>query len=160
MATVDDVPVATTPPGGYGHEMPPPILAGCDDPLAAGAPDLRGTWKVVHVERDGEPLPAALPVWQHVERIEQAGDRVVVTAAGVIHDMRADGTFERGVHDVMQTDFTTPIVVAASFEHGMLVLRPRGVDGIEVRRRLDGEQMVWDYGPLFTARLDRTDPPT
>jgi hypothetical protein len=28
--------------------------------------------------------------------------------------------------------------------------------GIEVTRRLDGDQLVWDYGPMFTARLERT----
>jgi hypothetical protein len=27
--------------------------------------------------------------------------------------------------------------------------------GIEVTRRLDGNQLIWDYGPLFTARLER-----
>ena len=41
----DDIPVAHTPPGGYGDEFPPPILAGCTEPLVAEAPDLRGTWK-------------------------------------------------------------------------------------------------------------------
>ena len=25
--------------------MPAPILAGCTEPLVAGAPDLRGTWR-------------------------------------------------------------------------------------------------------------------
>src|SRR4051794_31253515 len=135
MVTVDEIPTAHTPPGGYHGEMPAPVLAECDEPLVDGAPDLRGVWKVVHVERDGTPLPPDMPVWQHVERIEQVADRVVVTAAGVIHDMRVDGTFEHGVHDVMQTDFTTEIEVAASFEAGVLVLRPQGMAGIEVRRR-------------------------
>jgi hypothetical protein len=27
----DDIPVAHTPPGGYGDEFPPPILAGCTE---------------------------------------------------------------------------------------------------------------------------------
>jgi hypothetical protein len=158
MASVDAIPVAYTPPGGYQGDMPAPILDGCDDPLVAGAPDLRGTWRVVHAEHEGVALPDAFPVWKHVERIEQAADRVVVTAAGVIHDMRADGTFEHGVHDVMQTDFTTKIVVAASFEDGALVLRPEGLQGVEVRRWLDGEQLLLEYGPLFTARLERVSP--
>jgi hypothetical protein len=157
MTSVDDIPVATTPPGGWHDTMPAPILAGCNDPLAPGAPDLRGTWRVIHAERDGSPLPDDMPIHTHVERIEQAGDRVVVTSSGIIHDMRADGTYEHGVHDVMQTDYTTKIVVAASFEDGVLVLRPQGFEGMEVRRWLDGEHMVWQYGPLFTARLVRTD---
>lgn len=39
-----EIPLAHTPEGGY-DEMPPPIYVGCDEPLVAGAPDLRGTWK-------------------------------------------------------------------------------------------------------------------
>jgi len=27
--------------------------------------------------------------------------------------------------------------------------------GFEVTRRLDGDLLVWDYGPMFTARLER-----
>lgn len=157
MSSVRDVPVAHTPPGGYGTEMPPPILAGCTDPLAAGAPDLRGTWKVVDATADGERLPADHPIWLHVERVEQAGDRVVVTSSGVVHDMVADGTYEHGVNDVMQVDFTTPIEVAATFEAAVLVLRPRGLPGVEVRRWREGDQMVWVYHTAFTARMERID---
>lgn len=155
MATnVRDVPVAHTPPGGYGDEMPAPVLRGCDDPLADGAPDLRGTWTVADVRGDdGVRLPDGHPVWAHVERIEQAGDRVVITAGGVVHDMVADGTHEHGVNDVMASDFTTPITVAAAFEDGVLVLRPRGLPGVEVRRWRDGDELVWRYHTAFTARL-------
>ena len=88
-----------------------------------------------------------------VQRIEQCGDRLVVTAAGIIHDMRCDGTVEHGVHDVMQTDFTTQITVVATYEDGVHVLRPEGLP-VEVTRRRDGDQMVWGYVG-FTARLDR-----
>ena len=51
----DDIPVAHTPPGGYGDEFPPPTLAGCTEPLVDGAPDLRGTWRVVSATRGGAP---------------------------------------------------------------------------------------------------------
>jgi hypothetical protein len=142
-----DVPLAHTPPGGYGTEMPPPILAGCDEPLVAGAPDLRGTWKVVAIE------PRIESMLDHVERIEQAGDRICVTTSGLIHDMFADGTVEHGVHDVDGRG--REIAVVATFEDGVHVLRPVGMDGIEVTRRLDGDQLVWTYGPMFTARLER-----
>src|SRR5204863_159313 len=47
--SVDDIPVAHTPPGGYGDAFPGPILAGCSDPLVDGAPDLRGLWQVTEV---------------------------------------------------------------------------------------------------------------
>lgn len=159
MTSVREIPTAHTPPGGYGSEMPPPVLAGCDDALAAGAPDLRGTWRVVAAEPgpDGGELAPDHPIHRHVERIEQAGDRVVVTSSGVVHDMVADGTYEHGVDDVMAADFTTPIAVAATFEDGVLVLRPRDLPGVEVRRRRDGDDLVWQYHTLFTARLRRVD---
>ena len=38
-----DIPVAHTPPGRW-KDWPPLVLAGCDDPLVEGAPDLRGVW--------------------------------------------------------------------------------------------------------------------
>lgn len=157
MIQVRDIPKAHTPPGGYGTEMPAPVLAGCTDPLTADAPDLRGTWKVVDGESNGLPLPADHPIRAHVERIEQAADRVVVTSSGIIHDMVADGTYESGVRDVMAADFTTPIEVAATFEDGVLVLRPRDMPGVEVRRWRDGEQLVWAYHTMFTVRMERID---
>ncbi|MBV9935254.1 MAG: hypothetical protein JO367_13200, partial [Actinobacteria bacterium] len=92
----DEIPVAYTPPGGW-TEMPPPILAGCTEPLVDGAPDLRGTWQVVSVEWKSGTAPDPDPIADHVERIEQGGDRVIVTTSGIIHDMRADGTLEHGV---------------------------------------------------------------
>jgi hypothetical protein len=150
---VDEIPVAHTPPGGW-TEMPPPILAGCTDPLVAGAPDMRGIWKVVSIEWANGSPPDPDPFADHVERIEQAGDRVVVTAGRVIHDMRADGTEEHGVHDVAAAD-GREIHVVATFEDGVHVLRPVGMPGITVTRRLDGDQLVWSYGPMFTARLER-----
>jgi hypothetical protein len=153
---VGDIPVAHTPPGGYGDAFPPPILARCCDPLVTGAPDLRGTWRTVGVEVDGDAAPDH-PARQHVERIEQCADRLVVTSAGVIHDMRCDGSEENGVHDVAAIDFTTPITVVATYEDAAHVLRPVGLAGVEITRRLDGDELVWAYGRAFTARLHRID---
>jgi hypothetical protein len=154
---IRDIPTAHTPPGGYGAAMPPPILAACTDPPSADAPDLRGTWQVVDACTNDTPLPREHPIWQHVERIEQAGNRVVVTSSGIIHDMIADGTYENGVNDVMAADFTTPIAVAASYERGVLVLRPRDLPDIEVRRWRDGDDLMWQYHTLFTTRSVRVD---
>jgi hypothetical protein len=155
--TIEVVPVAHTPPGGYGDAVPPPVLAGCTEPLVPGAPDLRGVWRVVEVRSaDGELLTEHRALG-HVQRIEQAGDRIVVTAAGVVHDMRADGTVEHGVHDVAELDKQTPIVVVASYEDGVHVLRPVGIP-IEVRRRRDGADLIWNYEG-FQARLVRVGPP-
>ena len=149
-----EIPVAHTPPGGYGEEMPPPILAGCTEPLPPGAPDLRGVWRITTITwKAGDP-PDPDPMAGHVERIEQCGDRVVVTTEGIIHDMRADGTLENGVHDVAAAG-GRDIHVVCTFEDGVHVLRPEGVPGVEVTRRLDGDELVWDSGPMFTARLER-----
>jgi hypothetical protein len=155
MTSVQDIPTAHTPDGGYGAEMPPPVLAGCDEGPAPGVPDLRGTWRVVDGTGAGSPLPDDHPVRQHVERIEQAGRRVVVTGGGVVHDMVADGTLDHGVDDVMAVDFTTRIAVVAAFEDGVLVLRPDGMPGVEVRRWRDGDDMRWRYHDLFEVRLTR-----
>ena len=150
----DEIPVAKTPPGGYGDEMPPPILAGCTEPLVTGAPDMRGVWRVVSVEWKNGSGPDPDPVLEHVERIEQCGDRVCIMSSGIIHDMRADGTAEHGVNDVAAAN-GQPISVVCTFEGGVHTLRPVGMPGVEVTRRLDGDQLVWDYGPMFTARLER-----
>ncbi len=151
----EQIPVAHTPPGGYGDEFPPPVLAGCTDALAPGAPDLRGTWEVVAVEADGAPAPAGHPAYGHVQRVEQCGDRLVVTGGGIIHDMRCDGTEANGVHDVAEFDKATPITVVATYEQGVHVLRPVGIP-IEVTRRREGDDMIWTYLG-FTARLRRVD---
>jgi hypothetical protein len=80
-----------------------------------------------------------------------------VTSDGVVHDTVCDGTFEHGVNDVMALHFVTPIVVAATFEDGVLVLRPRDLAGVEVRRWRDGAHLVWQYHTAFTATLARAD---
>jgi hypothetical protein len=155
-ASVDDIPVAHTPPGGYGDTFPPPVLAGCPDALVDGAPDLRGLWQVTEVRADGAVVDDHRALG-HTQRVEQSGDRLVVTGGGVIHDMRCDGTVEHGVHDVAEFDKQTPITVIATYEHGVHVLRPVGIP-IEVTRRRDGAELIWDYLG-FTARLQRLGPP-
>jgi hypothetical protein len=159
-----EIPVAHTPPGGYGTTFPPPVLAGCADPLVAGAPDLRGLWQVTEVEVNGAPAPKGHPAYGHVERIEQCGDRIVITDGGVIHDMRCDGIAGHGVHDVAARDFKTQITVVARYENGVHTLRPVGLrprliglvrgGRLEVTRRRDGADMLWSYVG-FTARLRR-----
>lgn len=139
---VDDIPVAKTPAGGWRGEMPPPVLAGCDDDLAPGVPDLRGLWKAFRIEADGRAIEDP----HYEERIEQAGNRLVITAGGVIHDMRADGTLENGVNDVSGFDGSA-ISVAASFEGGRLVLRPNNMF-VAVTRHLEGDVLVWNLLPL------------
>lgn len=138
-----DVPVARTPPGRW-REWPPMVLAGCDEPLPEGAPDLRGVW-----------LAYKGPMKGHIERNEQAGDRVVVTASGVIHDMRANGTMAGGVHD--EGVGGAEIHVAARYEDGGLNLYLNDKRRVVTRSR-DGEDLVWRWGP-YTSRLRRIDGP-
>lgn len=147
-----EIPVAHTPAGGYGEQMPAPVLEGCEEALVEGAPDMRGRWRVESVEVDGKALEQH-PILGHLQRIEQCGDRVVITAGGVIHDMRCDGVPAHGVNDVAEFDFKTPITVVASFEAGVHTLRPVGIP-ILVTRHLESEELVWCYLG-FTARLRR-----
>lgn len=177
--SANDIPVAHTPPGGYGAKFPKPVLAACTEPIVAGAPDLRGLWrtlravqaeegssrlgsvvrflfwKMLGVERTRTPVPAGHPIYVYVERIEQCGNRIVDSGGGTIADARADGTAENGVHDVSAFDFKTPIDVIATYENGAFVLRPVGVPWIEIPRRLDADgHMVWhrpDLGDLVVT---------
>ena len=142
MTPANSIPIAHTPPGGWTGEMPPLVLAACTEPLVANAADVRGRGEAFAVAVDGEPIE----LQRHVERIKQCGNRVVITAGGVIHDMRADGTLENGVNDVSARGFA-PISVAASFEDGVLVLRPNNTF-VAVTRRLEGDVLVWNMLPL------------
>ncbi|MDP5068782.1 MAG: hypothetical protein NWP35_04665, partial [Ilumatobacteraceae bacterium] len=100
--------------------------------------------------------PENMPMWKHVQRIEQVSDRVVITAGHVIHDFpHVDGTFENGCHDVLEMDLKTPMVVSATYEDGVLVLRPQGIPGIEVKRWRDGEFLMWEYHGAFSMKLER-----
>jgi hypothetical protein len=166
--SADQIPVAHTPAGGYKDRFPDPVLAACTEPLAAGAPDLRGVWRTLRaeqaersssrrlsiakywfwsaigVERERAPVPEGDPIYVYVERIEQCGDRIVDMGGGTIADARADGSEENGVRDVSAFDFTTPIHAIASYEDGTFVLRPVNIPFVAVTRRLDAEgHLIW-----------------
>ncbi|MEM9406902.1 MAG: hypothetical protein AAGA81_12770 [Acidobacteriota bacterium] len=148
----DDIPVAKTPPG-YWKTMPDPVLERCTEPLVHGAIDMRGVWKVAEVLQ-GRPTGLLL---NSVQRIEQCGNRVVISAGGVTHDMRCDGTLENGVNDVAAPGSDErPIRVAASFEDGVHVLRPEGVS-FTVERERSGDFLIWRYGPLLVLKLERVE---
>jgi hypothetical protein len=134
-----DIPVAHTPNCRY-TTFPDPVLAACGEPLAPGAADLRGVWVDLSVPHG------------HLERIEQCGDRVTITAAGIIHDMRTDDTYEHGVNDVSERG-CMPISVKAEFVDGVHTLHPKWLP-LTVTRRLDGDRLVWDY-PTGVYRLTR-----
>jgi hypothetical protein len=157
IVLADDIPVAHTPDGGWSGEMPPPVLASCTEPLADGVPDLRGTWRAVSVEQNGQPVTDH-PLTTHVERIEQCGNRVVITGGRVVHDMRADGTLEHGVNDVATANFT-PIQVAAIFRDGKLALFPGGYaddkQPLVTREIVDGK-LIFNY-VVFKVTMERVE---
>ena len=105
----NDIPKAYTPDCRY-TSIPMPILAECTEPLAEGVVDMRGLWLGVS-GRVG-----------HLERIEQCGNRVVVTAHGIIHDFRTDGSLKNGAQDVgaVCNNFNTAIHFD---EEGVMVFR-------------------------------------
>ena len=155
----DDIPVAHTPPGGYGNVLPPPVLARCEEPLVDGAPDLRGLWKAVRINRGGEVVPTTDRLYHYVERIEQCGNRIVDMGGGTIADGRADGTAEHGIHDVFVFDYRTPLHVIVTFEGGTTyVLQPLLVSVIG--RRFPAIDIPWSWLPVVvpwlkvTRRLD------
>jgi hypothetical protein len=126
-----EIPVAHTPPGGYGATFPPLILGDCTEQLVAGVPDLRGIWKTVSATRGGVQVPPDDRLMSYTERIE-----------------------ENGVHDVSVFDYTTPIHVVASYEDSVFVLRPVGMPGIEVTRQLDQNgNMIWQRPDMGGVRV-------
>ena len=130
-----DIPLDGTRPGASLDVWPPRTLDGCREPLAPGVPDLRGVWEVDEGRIKG-----------HVERIGQAGNRIVIATGGLVHDMFADGTLENGVDDIAGVDGPR-IRVAATFDDGVHKLRPFDEKLVAVTRKFDGDEMQWRYGP-------------
>lgn len=141
-----DIPLDGTKPGASLEVWPDRTLDGCREPLAPGAPDLRGVWECYEGKMKG-----------HVERVEQAGNRITITTGGLVHDMFCDGTLENGVDDTAGIGGER-IRVAATFEGGVHKLRPFGKKVVAVTRKLDGDEMIWRYGP-FRNRLRRLENP-
>ena len=142
-----DVPLDGTAADATWNDWPARTLDGCREPLADGAADLRGVWEVYEGRMTG-----------HVERVEQAGNRITITTGGLVHDMFCDGTLDNGVDDVAGIGGSR-IRVAATWENGVHKLRPFDKKVVAVTRKLDGDEMLWRYGP-YRNRLRRlTEPP-
>lgn len=138
----DAIPKAFTPACGWAR-WPLPVLSACTEPLAEDATDLRGLW------RSTDPKRA------HVERIEQCGDRVVVTTAGIIHDFRTDGSLANGSRDV-EPPSCMNTWAAIEWRGETLSFRPFGGPVVAVTRRLDGEELLWRYPGAGELRMERT----
>ncbi len=127
--TADEIPKAFTPGCGYTR-TPMPILADCTEPLAAGVVDMRGLWQGVSG-------------WVgHLERIEQCGNRVVVTAYKTIHDFRVDGTLKNGARDVggVCNNFNTAI----HFDEDVMVFRLFDLFDA-VTRKMSNDEMIFTF---------------
>ena len=142
-----DIPLDSTKPDASWEVWPERTLEGCREPLAPGVPDMRGVWECYEGRMKG-----------HVERVEQAGNRIVISTGGLVHDMFCDGTLENGVDDVAGIGGQR-IRVAATFEDGVHKLRPFAKKVVAVTRKLDGDEMVWRYGPTRNRLRRLTEPP-
>ncbi len=129
--SADQIPKAYTQGCGWTH-FPMPVLADCGEPLAEGVVDMRGLW-LAHTGLVG-----------HVERIEQCGNRTVVTAGGVIHDFRTDGTLANGSRDI-EPPLCVNTFVSIEFREGAMEFSPFGLPYTIVTRRMDGDELVWTY---------------
>ena len=146
-----DIPKGNTPGCSYTH-FPLPILAECTEPLPEGADDIRGLWLGVEGGHVG-----------HVERVEQCGSRVVVTASGIIHDGGPNSTggltsndTEGGVLFLIGDREYCPRTSASMiWNEGVLDFHVFGWGPVVVRRYLENDQLVWEYADGSTTRMDR-----
>ncbi len=138
--SADDIPKAYTPNCGFST-MPMPILQECRQPIAAGIPDMRGLWL------------AQSGFVGHIERIEQCGNRMVVTTAGLIHDFRIDGTLKNGARDI-QT-YCTNLASAINVDtQGRIIFRLFNLFDT-VSRHLDDEDMIFTFVDGTQTRMRR-----
>lgn len=146
-----EIPKGNTPGCAY-ERFPMPILAECTEPLAESAADIRGLWQAVEGARKG-----------HVERVEQCGGRVVITAAGIIHDYGENSTGGLNTNDTEgavlftagEREFCMRTSASMIWRDGMLDFHAFGWGPIVVNRYLDGEQLVWEYADGSVNRMDR-----
>jgi hypothetical protein len=127
----NDIPKAFTPQCGW-DKFPMPVLANCSEPLAPDAVDMRGLWQAA------SGLPG------HIERIEQCGNRVVVTSSGVIHDFRTDGTLKNGSRDI-EPPSCINTYVSIDYQDRVMSFHPFGLPFTIVTRRMEKDELVWSY---------------
>ena len=146
-----DIPKANTPGCAYDH-FPLPVLAACTEPLPREADDIRGLWRGVSGGHVG-----------HVERVEQCGNRVVVTAAGLIHDYGPNSTGGLNTNDTEGSVLFTLrgkehcMRTSASMicEDKILNFYVFGWGPRVVRRYRDGEELIWEYADGSVTRMER-----
>jgi len=146
-----DIPKGNTPGCRYSH-FPLPILAGCTEPLPDGADDIRGLWLGVEGGHVG-----------HVERVEQCGNRTVVTSSGIIHDYGPNSTAGLNTNDTEGSvwftlggkDYCPRSSAGMIWNDGVLDFHVFGWGPVVVRRYRDGEHLIWEYADGSTTRMKR-----
>ena len=147
-----DIPKGNTPGCAWSH-FPLPILAQCTEPLAEGVVDIRGLWEGVEGEHIG-----------YVERVEQCGRRMVVTAEGIIHDYGPNSTAGELTNDTDGFTYFTigdkPYCMRQSADmiwndEGVLDFHVLGMGPPLVHRYLDGDQLVWQWRDGTVTRMKR-----
>ncbi len=141
LVAAGDIPKAYTPTSCRYEKFPMPILDECTEPLAPGAPDLRGLW-LAYTGMEG-----------HVERVEQCGNRVIVTSSGIIHDITADGTLANGANDVRPSCLR--IFAAGEYNDNTFELYPLGLPFALVTRKMENDELVWKYPGVGIVRMKR-----
>jgi len=147
----EDIAKGNTPGCRY-TQFPMPVLADCTEPLSEGADDIRGLWLGVAGDRIG-----------HVERVEQCGSRVVITAAGIIHDYGPNSTAGRNTNDtegqvvfkIGEREYCPRTSASMIWDKGILNFHAFGWGPPVVRRYRDGAQLVWEYIDGSVTRMDR-----
>jgi len=146
-----DIPKGNTPGCSYKH-FPLPILRECTEPLPPDADDIRGLWLGVEGGHIG-----------HVERIEQCGERVVVTTSGVIHDsgpnssagFPTDDTEGSVLFTIGGEEYCPRSSASAIWNNGVLDFHVLGWGPVVVKRYREGEQLIWEYADGSVTRMNR-----
>ena len=146
-----EIPKGNTPGCSYDH-FPLPVLAECTEPLPEGADDIRGLWVGVEGGHTG-----------HVERVEQCGSRVVVTAAGIIHDAGPNSTGGLPSNDtegaviftIGNREYCPRTSAGVAWNAGVLDFHVFGWGPVVVRRYMNNNQLIWEYADGSTTRMDR-----
>jgi hypothetical protein len=146
-----EIPKGNTPGCSYDH-FPLPILAECTEPVVEGAADIRGLWLGVEADHIG-----------HVERVEQCGRRVVVTAAGLIHDSGPNSTLGETTNDTEgavlftagEREFCPRTSASMIWNEGVLEFHVFGWGPVVVRRYPEGDQLIWEYADGSVTRMKR-----
>ena len=149
--TASDIPKGNTP-GLWLLTVPATRPQGLQEPLSEGADDIRGLWRAIEGARTG-----------HIERVEQCGERVVVTAAGIIHDYGPNSTGGLNTNDtegsVLFTaggkDFCMRTSASMIWEERILNFYVFGWGPRVVRRYREGEFLIWEYADGSINKMER-----